>query len=63
MVQIRRLMITIMFYCTVFIARAVWNITKYFDVNVLQDLMSDWLEDSPAYYYSSYLVRYFTAGS
>lgn len=41
----------------VFIARAVWNITKYFNVNELQDLMSDWLEDSPAYYYSSYLVR------
>lgn len=56
--KIRRLMITIMFYCMVFIARAVWNITKYFNVNELQDLMSDWLEDSPAYYYSSYLVFY-----
>ena len=55
--KIRRLMITIMFYCMVFIARAVWNITKYFDVNKLQDLMSDWLDDNPAYYYSAYLVQ------
>jgi hypothetical protein len=54
----RRLMVVVTFYCCIFLARALWNILKMFDVNKLQDLFSEWIDTDRPAYYTSYLMFY-----
>jgi len=56
--SVRGFVFVIILYTLVFIARVIWNMTYFFNINILQITFSNWSETNYSAYLSSYLGFY-----